>query len=199
MYLCHHTSIKLKKCRHFQLEKTEQTDHLRSTAQMDKLNPTNSTAMPIRHYTLVNKSSPISTLNHTSSIWPQAGIHGTAPAPLCRAHSRVQIQRQTAYTDVPPQLAQLPAATNNFSATELKFWGESVIGSRQKANKSIGLYSIVTSCLFWQIQASTPFLRGMSKVPEGWALSALFSAPDFKHSCTFVGVWRSRSPFWYQS
>lgn len=104
-----------------------------------------------------------------------------------------------ACTNVPPHLAQLPAVTNNFNAVQLKFWCESVTVSRWKVRESIGLYSIVTLRVFWQIQASTPFLRGTSKVPEDWALSALFTAPDFKHSCTFIGVWRSRPPLWNQS
>lgn len=124
-------------------------------------------------------------------LWPQAAFCGTAPEPPCPAHA---FTPKTADTNVPPCPVKLPAVTKNFSATKLKFQRASVTVSGWKVSKSIGLYYIVTS---WQIQASTPFLRGISKVLKDWAPSALLSAPPFRHSGTSAGVWRS--PFGNQS
>ena len=95
---------------------------------MDKLNPTNSTAMPIMHYTPVTKSSPISMLKHTYSISdPKLASTGPLRHP-CAVLTHAS-DSQIACTDVPPHLIQLPAVTNNFKAIKWNFWCESVIVS----------------------------------------------------------------------
>lgn len=130
-------------------------DRLSCMAQTDKLNPTNSTAVPIRCYSPAPESNPIHTLKYTCSVsdpkLPFVGLPQNPRALLTLS------QPKTADTNVPPCPVKLPAVTKNFSATKLKFQRASVTVSGWKVSKSIGLYYIVTHGKY---KPALPFSEG---------------------------------------